>query len=73
MPHDYDLEPGWTDLAWEDETAYDDEDYPYVLEQGDGDYDVWDYPYTDLGTVDTRLGDVDLEADRDYYLGDTVD
>lgn len=63
MPHDYDLEPAWSDLAWEDENAYDDEDYPYALDQGDGDYDDWFPEYQD----------VDLELDRDYHLGDTVD
>lgn len=49
------LEPEFTDLAWEDE-VYDEEEYPFVTEE----FDAWDHPYTDIGTIDTWLGDDDL-------------
>lgn len=67
----WDIEPDFIDLAWADEITEadylvigdDDEDYPYTLTQGDGDYD----DYVDFVTWDHE------DDDRDYYLGDCVD
>lgn len=64
MRETWDVEPEFVDLGWEDEVYDADdegEDYPYTLEQGDGDYDRY-------LAYDAWDGD-----DRDYYLGDTVD
>lgn len=58
------LEPEFTDLAWEDE-VYDEEEYPYVLE--DDDYDDYD-DYDDFH-LGSWVGDGD---EGESYLQEDV-